>query len=155
MKSLMKNLITISILLCCTIALPSCQNDDWKKEVEKLRNELDIQKQLFDASQNNIYITDVTTANDGYTITLSDGNTIVLQNGIDGSNGNQITNISANGDQMTFSFSDGTQITLAINKSDVNEICLPSYLYMLSDTRNDIFSHPLEGNTVAWIKHEP
>ena len=71
MKALMKNLITISILLCCTIALPSCQNDDWKKEVEKLRNELDIQKQLFDASQNNIYITDVTTANDGYTITLS------------------------------------------------------------------------------------
>ena len=142
MKALMKNLITISILLCCTIALPSCQNDDWKKEVEKLRNELDIQKQLFDASQNNIYITDVTTANDGYTITLSDGNTIVLQNGIDGTNGNQITNISANGDQMTFSFSDGTQITLAINKSDVNEICLPSYLYMLSDTRNDIFIEP-------------
>ena len=138
----MKNLITTTILLCCTLLLPSCQNDDWKEEVEKLRNELNVQKQLLEASQNNIYITHVATTDDGYTITLSDGSTVVLQNGIDGTDGSQITNISANGDQMTFSFSDGTQITLAVNKSDVNEICLPSYLYMLSDTRNDIFVEP-------------
>lgn len=75
----MKNLITTTIFLCCTLLLPSCQNDDWKEEVEKLRNELNVQKQLLEASQNNIYITHVATTDDGYTITLSDGSTVVLQ----------------------------------------------------------------------------
>ena len=141
----MKYTIIAFCLLCCSATLFSCQNDEWKEEITKLQDELKIQRQLIEASQNNVFITDVVTTDGGYIITLSDGNKVTLQNGTNGSdgiNGSQITNISVDDDQMTFSFSDGTHITLTVNKSEVNEICLPAYLYMLSDTRNDIFVEP-------------
>jgi hypothetical protein len=173
----------------------SCQNDDWKKEINKLREELNVQRQLIEALQNEISINDIVYDGNSYTIRLANDIYLVFDNTLtpiitidrdnyyllngsetgvkaDGifsypvltteSNGNwfingidtdistsenkaHIINVFIEQSNMVFAFNDGTQILLPIDSfSDKteNDICLPRYLYMLSDTQNNLFIEP-------------
>lgn len=57
---------------------------------------------------------------------------------------NELVNIVLLNQNLIFTFSDGTQISVAMDGTEnlKNDICLPKYLYMLSDTRNDVFVEP-------------
>ncbi len=141
----MKNLLIAFGLLCSSVALTSCAADDWKEEIARLQEELNVQKELLEASQNNVYITHVETTDEGVVLTLSDGRQLEVRNGAngaDGTDGATVTDISMADGRMTFTFSDGATIVLTVDDADANEVCLPAYLYMLSDTRNDMFVEP-------------
>lgn len=184
------------IIFLCLILLSSfsCQNDDWKTEIDNLRKELDIQRQLTEALQNKTTIQDVSYVENGCIIAFSDNSRIVLNNStplitldensiwlLNGQStgikamdatsiptitiGNNhhwfingedtgivaktvessITNVYMDQKKMVFVFNDGTQISINLDifaANAENEICLPRYLYMLSDVRNDIFVQP-------------
>ena len=93
----MKKIFTLlALAACCATAVWSCSDDyddsEIRQEIENLKQELDkIKTQLgslqtiIDAVDKNKFITDVTSAENGYTITFSDGKTISISDGKDGS----------------------------------------------------------------------
>lgn len=90
----MKKIIWFLLSLC----ILSC-NGDLDKELQDLRRELDIQKQLIENIKNNVNITSVNSVNHGYIINFSDNTSINILNGETptitiGNNGNWIINNS-------------------------------------------------------------
>lgn len=58
---------------------------------------------------------------------------------------NGLINIVLIGKELTFFFSDGSQIQITLDgfaEKSENDICLPKYMYMLSDTRNYLYFEP-------------
>ena len=56
-----------------------------------------------------------------------------------------VNSVVADGENIIFTFTDGTTVSLKLESGQsetTNDICLPKYLYMLSDTRNDIYVEP-------------
>lgn len=56
-----------------------------------------------------------------------------------------VNSVVADGENIIFTFTDGTTVSLKLESEQsqtTNDICLPKYLYMLSDTRNDIYVEP-------------
>ncbi|WP_297928167.1 hypothetical protein [uncultured Coprobacter sp.] len=129
--------LLINVLL---LLLNSC-NDVYKNDIENLRSELILQKQLLSAIQNNLSITDISKEQDGYTIVFSNGESVTIENGKSslitiGENGNWFidgidTGKSSKGDDginapniinmvwkdnvLTFYFSDDSVISVPVN----------------------------------------
>lgn len=99
----MKKRILFAALAACLLA--GCDNDDLEKRVDQLENRLEIvEKNLTDintgisslqtiveALQNGKSVTNVEETATGYVITFSDGSTITLKHGKDGTNGQNAT----------------------------------------------------------------
>ncbi len=67
-------------MLLIIMANFSCYHN-LESDFQELKNELDIQKELIQALQNSISITNITSTNDGYSIEFSDNSSINLFNG--------------------------------------------------------------------------
>ncbi|MCD7974006.1 MAG: PL29 family lyase N-terminal domain-containing protein [Candidatus Azobacteroides sp.] len=69
-----------TLFFVCFCLFLSCEDDDWKKELEEVKNELANQKKLIEALQNGLLINKIITNEDGYFIEFSDGNGISIPN---------------------------------------------------------------------------
>ncbi len=188
----MKKHVIYPWLLIGATWLCSC-HDGLKQELDELRQELITQRELIDQLRQGNTVSGIAYTDEGYTLTLSDGSTIMLTYATPSSPGattatgcstarkpaspadeaatspalttgdnghwfingqdtgiqaqtstNELINIVLLNQNLIFTFSDGTQISVAMDGTEnlKNDICLPKYLYMLSDTRNDVFVEP-------------
>ena len=71
----------VYIICIIMISFISCQNDDWKDEVDSLKKELSLQAQLIEQLQKGQTIKSIEKTNTGYQITFSDNKTITLNDG--------------------------------------------------------------------------
>ena len=99
----MRKLFVILSVALVGISLTSCEyydTDVWneingvkdrvtalEEAVEKTNGDITALQTIVNALQKNVYVTDVNTTTDGYTITFSDGQTTTISNGKDGANG--------------------------------------------------------------------
>lgn len=73
-----RNFLFYYFFLYTTLVFSSCQNDDWKKEINKLREELNTQRQLIEALQNQVSISEIVYSENTYTVKLSNDNYLVF-----------------------------------------------------------------------------
>ena len=98
-SKVMKKVFTLLMVALVTFVLTGCRQRIWN-EIEELDNRVtaleEIAKKtnadiaalqnIVNAIQNNVFVTDVITTSDGYTIQFSDGTSAVISNGHDGVN---------------------------------------------------------------------
>ena len=95
----MKKTFTFLMMASVVIMLTACRQRIWdeleeldgrvtalEEIVSKTNNDIIALQTMLNAMQNNLYVTDVITTQDGYTIQFSDGTCAVISNGHDGVN---------------------------------------------------------------------
>ena len=95
----MKKTFTFLMVALLGFALTGCRQKIWdeledldnrvtalEEAVKKITQDIAAMQSIVNALQNNVYVTDVITTSDGYTIQFSDGTSAVISNGQDGVN---------------------------------------------------------------------
>ena len=88
---------------------------EMEKEHDEMQAQIDAQQKLLDALANKLTITDVTQTSNGYTITLSDGTSMTINDGEPGDN--FIESIVVGEEDVTFTLTDGTVIVIPLGCS--------------------------------------
>ena len=88
---------------------------EMEREHDEMQAQIDAQQKLLDALANKLTITDVIQTSNGYTITLSDGTSMTINDGEPGDN--FIESIVVGEEDVTFTLTDGTVIVIPLGCS--------------------------------------
>lgn len=112
----MKKIFYLIFAALLSTSIVSCQYDDDKvwDAINELKSDMDALEKILAAQQNKLTISSVTSTENGYVITFSDGTTATISNGKDGKDGDEVfkdVDVSSNC-FVIFTLSDDTKVTI-------------------------------------------
>ena len=108
---------TIILLVLSVFLFSSCHKEIWN-EIDSLKEKVAALQTAQNAFENHLYVTSVANNGESYTIVFSDGTSVSIKNGKDGTNGKDgdtvIASITVNESGVVFNLSDGTSFTVPL-----------------------------------------